>query len=280
MQIKKRKIGFVILAWNSGHVIEACLRSVFRMRSFEIRVIAVDNGSTDESGKILRQIQHELQETREGSLEIITLGRNCGTTAPRNMGLRALGDFPPDYFCILDSDTVVNEEAFITLVDEMERHREYGLIGPRMVSKNGSVQSSARCFPTLTEKACKAIPLPWFQAKGEAMERRMPGDEGAESLPVDYLQSACWLMRPELLERAGYLDEHIFYAPEDAEYCVRVWKSGYQVAYCPKAVIVHEWQRLSRKKYFSRLNWEHIKGLAYMFRKHHYLFQTGKLRQR
>ncbi len=268
MAEKKKKLGFVILTWNSEHVIEACLRSVFQMRSFDIRAVVIDNGSSDESGRIVRRLQEELEGVPGKALDLITLDRNCGTTVSRNLGLRALAGFSPDYYCILDSDTVVNEEAFRILAAELDGHPRYGLVGPRMVSKNGAVQNSARAFPTFSEKVCKAIPLKYFQMKGDSLEHLPPPPQACSSYPADYLMSACWLMRPELLDRAGYLDERIFYAPEDAEYCIRVWKCGFQAAYCPEAVIVHEWQRLSRKKYFSRMNWEHIRGLAYMFRKH------------
>ena len=89
--------------------------------------------------------------------------------------------------------------------------------------------------------------------------------------------SACWLIKKEVIEHIGYLDEKIFYAPEDVEYCIRAWKNGYRIMYCRDAEIIHEWQRLSRKKLFSRHNWEHIKGLAYMFCKYRYCFNTDKL---
>ena len=139
---------------------------------------------------------------------------------------------------------------------------------------------SARCFPTMFEKFCKAFPVKSIQRIGERMEVQEPPYPGAESWPVDYLLSACWLMRPELLRTVGFLDEKIFYAPEDTDYCMRVWKAGWKAAYCPSAEIIHEYQRLSKKKLFSRMNWEHLKGLAYMFMKHRYLFTAPKLRQK
>ena len=112
------------------------------------------------------------------------------------------------------------------------------------------------------------------------MEQIQPDHSSDDSYPVDYLMSACWLLRPEVFESAGLLDEKIFYAPEDAEFCIRVWKAGYQVAYCPTVSIIHEWQRLSKKKLISRINWEHMKGLTYMFWKHRYFLNAEKLRQR
>ena len=268
----KTRIGFVILVWNSEQVIDKCLRSISELKYVEPLVIVVDNGSTDNTSDIVKKYSSILQ------LQFIQYNRNMGTTVSRNAGIQKLMDNKLDYYCILDSDTEVNDDAFVNLIEEMINNPLYGIIGPSMVTTSGLLQMSARSFPTALEKFYKAVPIKAVQAKGEALEIQTPLNPDADSYPVDYLMSACWLMRPEIISKAGLLDEKIFYAPEDAEYCIRVWKSGFQVAFCPGARIIHEWQRISKKKLVSRMNWEHIKGLCYMFRKHHYLFSSGKLR--
>lgn len=268
----KKRIGFVILVWNSEKVIDKCLLSICNLKQVEPFIVLVDNGSSDNSINIVNQYIDKLH------LELIKYDYNMGTTVSRNAGIRRLKQVRPDYYCILDSDTEVNDEAFAKLIMEMDKNPTYGIIGPTLVSSSGLVQMSARSFPTALEKFYKAVPIKRIQAKGEKMEIQRPAYPDAVSYPVDYLMSAFWLIRPDTLSKVGLLDEKIFYAPEDAEYCICVWKSGYQVAFCPGASIIHEWQRLSKKKLFSKMNWEHIKGLCYMFRKHHYLVSTKKLR--
>lgn len=271
----KPKIGFVILVWNSQKVIRKCLQSIAKLDIIIPYVVVVDNGSTDKTHDIVK----EYEEKYPDIFSSITYTENKGTTISRNAGLKSIIQYKPDYFCILDSDTEINDIAFQRLVFEMESHSQYGLIGPTMVTSSGFVQMSARCFPTVLEKFYKAVPIKRLQKKGELMEIQKPPYDDAESYPVDYLMSACWLFRPEVLEKVGFLDENIFYAPEDAEYCIRLWKAGYQVAFCPSAKIIHEWQRLSKKKLFSKMNWEHLKGLAYMFLKHRYLFDGNEFRE-
>lgn len=267
------RIGFVILTWNSENVIDKCLNSLTTLRAIEPLVIIVDNGSKDFTMDVIAKFEDKLQITT------IHYDKNIGTTISRNSGLKMLFPIKPDYYCILDSDTRVNDDAFLKLVYEMEKNPQYGIIGPTMVTSSGVTQMSARSFPTLLEKIYKAIPIKVVQEKGESLEAQKPEDLNATSYLVDYLMSACWLIRPDVINKVGLLDENIFYAPEDAEYCIRVWKSGYQVAFCPKARIIHEWQRLSKKRYISRMNWEHIKGLVYMFKKHHYLFSVNNLKK-
>lgn len=272
---EKETVGFVILVWNSEKVIGNCLLSIVGLQNINPHVIIVNNGSTDNTESIINQYCSDYP----GIIECIHFNENKGTTISRNVGILKLKDLSPDYYCILDSDTKVNSDAFEIMIQQLENNPKYGLIGPEMVTSGGLLQMSARSFPTALEKFYKAFPVRSIQAKGEAMETQNPPYPGAESYPVDYLMSACWLIKPIIIEKVGLLDEKIFYAPEDAEYCIRVWKSGYYVAFCPTARIIHEWQRLSKKKVISKMNWEHIKGLLYMFNKHHYFFSIRKLKK-
>lgn len=269
------KIGFVILVWNSEKVIGKCLKSILELNRIKPIVVIIDNGSTDNTSKIVNEYISSYSET----IQLIQYNENKGTTVSRNDGIKSLKNYKPDFYCVLDSDTEISDLAFIKLIEEMNSNPRYGIIGPKMSSSNGTIQMSARAFPTVLEKIYKAVPIKSLQLKGEMMEKQVPPEEGLESYPVDYLMSACWLIRPETIDVAGLLDEKIFYAPEDAEYCIRVWKSGFQVAYCPNAQIVHEWQRLSKKKLISKINLEHIKGLIHMFAKHHYWMSTKKLKK-
>ena len=96
-------------------------------------------------------------------------------------------------------------------------------------------------------------------------------NERKEIYEVDYLMGACWLLRKDIVDKVGMLDEKIFYAPEDVDYCARIWQNGYKVVFCQNANIIHEWQRISKKKIISKMNFEHIKGLAYFFKKYGYI---------
>ncbi len=274
-ELNKKNVGFVILTWNSEHVIRKCIESIVSMEKVIPKVIIVDNGSIDSTCKIVNEYIIKYPD----KIKIIRYKENKGTTIPRNKGIKEFKDKNVDYYCILDSDTIINDETFIKLINELDLHKDYGMIGPKLISSAGLVQMSARAFPTLLEKVYKAIPIEVLQKKGEKMEMQNPPREIQDSYTVDYLMSACWLIKKEVIEKVGLLDEKIFYAPEDAEYCIRVWKKGYKVAYCPKVSIIHEWQRLSKKKFISKMNYEHIKGLIYMFNKHKYLFTTSKLKR-
>lgn len=271
------RIHFVILTWNSEKVIGQCLASMMKFREFEVNVCIVDNGSQDRTVDVVEQM------IREGipghcSIQIIRLLENMGTTISRNIGIKQVitQAGPEDFVCILDSDTEVNEQAMQTLASVLRDDPSNGIVGPKMHSLDGSIQTSGRRIPTVTEKILKVLPSKALQEKGNQMQQM---DHTDSLCPVGYLMSACWMMRPTLFDEVGLLDENIFYAPEDVEFCIRVWKKGKRVLYCPQAQILHHWQRLSHKKLLSKHNWEHLKGLGYMYHKHNFLLSNKKIEQ-
>lgn len=270
-------MAFVILTWNSQQYIEACVRSIWKVDCFDKQIIVVDNASADDTQKILARLQKDSAKT--GRLETVFLPQNYGTSRSRNIAFARV-DAGTAYICVLDSDTVVNGPAISALAAHLDNHLNCGLVGPRLVTSGGMVQPSARNFPTLAQKLLVVIPLKKVAAYGQKLQVP-PGLTGsAKTVEADCLMAACWMLRPGLLQKTGPLDEKIFYAPEDVEFCIRVHKAGYRVCYLPGVSIIHEWQRISRKKLFSKHNWEHIKGLAYLFAKHRYLFSARRLKRK
>lgn len=274
-------VGFVILTWNSEKYISECLNSLIALCGNWIsgNIVVIDNGSSDDTVQRINQVFRIDRDDVEHKL--FQLEKNYGTTISRNIGIRYLLECQkkPNYICVLDSDTVVNELAIDNLISVLESDPSCGIVGPRMHDANMVYQRSGRQIPTLSEKMLKVLPVKSLQAKGTAQETTIPED-GTGSVDVGYLMSACWMMRSDLFAQVGLLDEKIFYAPEDVDFCIRVWKAGMRVQYCYDADILHHWQRLSRKKLFSKHNYEHLKGLVYLFWKHKYLFHSPKFQLR
>lgn len=264
----KTTIAFVVLTWNSEEYIQRCLNSILGFEDICTYVYVVDNGSTDFTVSLLREYEGNER------VRVDCLPTNMGTTISRNIALKRVPK-AVDAICILDSDTQVNEAAFTTMMAALRSDRTIGVMGPTMSNSAGDVQLSGRNLPSAKSKFLKALPLRRTSEHGSRLE--IPSAPILGGLQdVDYLLSACWLMPKEVVDVVGYLDEKIFYAPEDVDYCVRIHRAGYRVVRCHNASILHEYQRISKKKLLSRMNVEHIKGLAYYFSKYGYLFDSSK----
>lgn len=248
-------ISIVSLTWNSQRFIQPLLDSLWtaaRADRVNLEVIIVDNGSTDGT-------KAEIEKHRAGGdLTVIPLSHNQGTTKPRNLGIRrAKGD----HIMILDSDTRVPEgtlRGLLNSFDEIDSDQEIGIVHPKLVYPDGEFQESARRFPTMLTKAYRLLKREAARTRDESIADVLAGN----ATPVDYAISACWFMRRSVFDRVGLLDERIFYAPEDVEYCIRCWKRGFSVWYYPSVSVIHDCQRITNKRPISKLGASHAKELV------------------
>jgi len=266
-------VSFIILTWNSASYIKRCIQSYavqLCQEGLTGEFIIVDNGSQDNT---IHVIQHEIiADLSTGhTLEIISLERNYGTTISRNMGLKkATGK----YIIICDSDTEFYQGKLRDAMDYLESNTDVLIVTPLLLWPEGDVQPSARKFPTLYAKLVKVFEIVFrMQIKHIDFYPDFPWD-----MPkcIQTAASAFWLMKRNVLDEVGYLDEKIFYSPEDLDYCFRVWKKGYSVHFFPNIKIFHHAQRLSRRNPFSRHALAHFRGLLYYFGKHKYLLRVPR----
>lgn len=256
------QISFVILSWNSERYLNRCIDSIVeqcRGESIPFEVVVVDNGSSDRSVGIMQ----EYQRLDPDSFNCLTLDRNSGTTYSRNRGFeRSRGD----YLCVLDSDTEIAGAGLKDVLRLLAERRQVGLVAPRLLLPDGSVQNSVKRFPTMWNKLVKIPRILFGIETGNAdFYDGFPFDNERE---VDSAISACWIFRRELLQTVGCLDEKIFYAPEDLDYSLRVRRAGYSILYYPAYRVLHHTQQITHKKPLSRTSLSHFAGLLYYYRKH------------
>ncbi len=261
-------ISFVILTWNSKKFAEKCLNSIkSSAKTHQYEVIIIDNGSSDNT--------LELANSTLPDAVIILNDRNRGVAPARNQGLAAAKG---QYVVILDIDTYLEDQAINELVDYMDKNERVGICVPRLMYEDGMVQESARRFPTAITKVLRRVETKWSKSKLEQGFYNL--NQIKEPIKVDYAIGACQVIRKKALEEVGLLDENIFYGPEDVDLCLRMWLEGWEVVYYPHSQVVHYEQRITKKKLFSRITFEHIKGLIYYFIKHRYFFSRKKLYRR
>jgi GT2 family glycosyltransferase len=255
-------ISFIILTWNSEHFLQGCFASILKKCAEEdiaFEVIVIDNGSQDGSAQVVEMFA----KNNADRFILVPLESNKGTTYPRNLGLKkARGKF----LCIIDSDTELGEGQLQGILDKLDNELNIGIIAPRLLLPDGSVQHSVKKFPTMLNKIMK-IPqiLLGIKTKNSDFYDDFPftAEREAESAI-----SACWFFQRELLATVGFLDEKIFYAPEDVDYSLRVWKAGYSLLYYPAFTVLHHTQQITHKNPISMTSLHHFLGLLYYYLKH------------
>lgn len=260
-------VAAVILCFNGAREIEACVDSLVTMERLEPKqdqILIVDNGSSDGSVERIR----DLAVRHPGLVEPICLARNQGTTVPRNL---AFARARADHLLMIDSDIRFEEPVLARLLRHFEADPGLGMVVPRLVFPDGRPQMSTDVFPTFGRKVERLFRL-------RALEREASERAGPEE--VDYAISAFWLLKREVLDRVGGLDPKIFYAPEDVDFCLRLWLSGYRLLADPAPRVIHDAKERSRSLRGLVFTVRHVLGLLYYFKKHRYLFSTDRLRRR
>lgn len=240
----------IVVACDVREEVIGCLRSV-KEHAGPVRVetILVDNASRDGTAEA---VAGEFPRTT-----VIRLARNHGIAA-RNFGLRAASGRMRMF---LDSDARLTEGALPELVSFLDSHPEVGLVGPRLVYPDGTLQLSARRFPPRMLPLIRRPPLGRFLGDSASVRRHLMADERHdETREVEYVLGACQLFTAEGQTAAGEIDPRIFFGPDDADWCFRIRRAGLKVVYHPASTVVHDYRRASNQRPFSRIAFEHLRA--------------------
>lgn len=247
------KLSIIILTCNQQAFTERLLRSLdeYMITHEDTETILIDNGSVDNTTTVIAPITGRWGKR----YRLISNRMNIGVAAARNQGLKIAHG---EYIMILDNDTIVNIKALESLITHLDSNRECGLVAPALRSPNGEIQASAKPYPGIMLKLRHLLHIPDSKQEKKHLELQHPF----------YVIGACQMFRKSLLPIVGYLDENIFFGPEDADFCMRIKKAGYSIDYLSGISIIHDWQRATRKSPISKLALLHIKALLYFYRKH------------
>src|SRR5215471_4980149 len=247
--MQQPRYSVVILTWNSLQHIAPCLESLAQAAPGDpAELIVIDNGSRDGTPELVRRLRPDAR--------LICNRENRGVAAARNQGL-VLARAP--VAVILDVDTVVMPGAFSRLLSFLDAAPNVGVCGPRLLLPDDTVQPSCQLFPTVLDKVARQLPRrlgdPWLRT----VELADWNHHGVRD--VDYVVGACQAIRMDALRDVGWLDERIFYGPEDVDFCIRMRMHGWRVTYLGDAVVRHECQRVTRQR-LNILTLRHAFGLA------------------
>ena len=255
-------VSIVIPCLNESATVGACVhvaRDAVARLDEHGEVIVVDNGSTDGSPELVRG--------RFPTVELIANGENRGFSAANNQGIeQALGR----YVFLLNSDAALGESALGTLVAYADQHPEAGVLGPKLLNPDGSLQPSGGRFPTLTSTVAELFGLGRLTGRPRYGTRRDYDRPAA----VDEVSGAAMLIARRVIDQLGGLDERFAWGYEDVDFCLRARRAGWQVHYVPQARVVHDWGG-SRRLAPAATTLKAIAGRRWYFRKHFGAGQAG-----
>ncbi len=224
------ELSVTICSWNTESDLRLCLQSLEAIQDeAHFEVLVCDNNSEDPSP--------DMVEAEFPWVRLYRMSRNLGFTGGHNMLLEQI---KAPHALLLNSDTIVHPGAFRTLLDYAANNPNAGIIGPKLLNSDGSLQFSSRRFPNPIAALFRNTPVGrLFPNNRFTREYLMQDWDHSQPRMVDWVSGAAMFVSKDLMAKTGFLDPKFFMYCEDVDWCWRAHKAGFDVIYFPTSVITH-----------------------------------------
>ncbi len=219
---KEPLVIIVLLYYNHLDDTIECLESLRNIKYTNYKILLVDNGSFDDSSQHLKE--------KYSWLDIRRIEKNCGFAGGSNFGIREAIKENPDYIFLVSNDVIVDKAVLKELVEEGENSKEVGIIGPKVFYYS---------IPNLIYSAGGKINF-WTGVNILIGAKKRDNIKFNKKNYVDYITGCAILIKKEVFEKVGYLDEDYFLYSEDVDFCFRTLKGSYKILYVPRGVVWHK----------------------------------------
>jgi colanic acid/amylovoran biosynthesis glycosyltransferase len=277
---RKCKVLVIIVNYRTAALAIDCLSSlaaeISSLPQLEVQVVVTDNASGDDSVPCLEAAIRNRGWGDWASIQ--PLDRNGGFACGNNAAIQpALGSSnPPDYVWLLNPDTLVRPRALAALVEFMNARPDVGIAGSRLEEVDGTPQRSAFPFPGVLGELEGGVRLNLLTQLLVLKQWSAVSPISDEARSTDWVGGASMLIRREVFETIGLLDEAYFMYFEEVDFCRRARDAGWRCWYVPSSHVVH---LIGRSSGMSVPNVMPRRRPAYWFeaRRRYFLKNCGKL---
>ncbi len=222
-------VSVIIVNWNTSELLRGCLESIRAQTTARFEVVVIDNASSDGSAAMV---------ARDFPwAALLANPANRGFAAANNQGLRlAQGRF----VLLLNPDTVILDHAIDRCIGHMDSRPEVACLGCQVWEDSETIQRTCFRFPNLLDDLVSSLGIDGlFPASHLLGGPWMPWWDRRSGREVDVVSGMFMLVRREVLERIGLLDEAFFVYGEEADWCFQMHRGGLKRIFWPGAKILH-----------------------------------------
>jgi GT2 family glycosyltransferase len=252
-------LSVIIVSWNTCALLKRCLQALeAQLSGLSAEVFVVDNASADGSATLVA--------AEFPWVKLMANRENRGFAKANN---QAIWIAQGKNILLLNPDTEAQPQAVATLMSFLDEHPRAGIVAPQLLNTDGTIQRSCRQFPTFRGMFYELVGLSrLFPQRTEFRQYKMLDFDHSEERQVDQPEGACLLVRREVIEQVGLLDEGYFMLFEEVDWCYRIKQAGWQIWFTPSAKVVHHYGQ-SIKQVKARMIISSHKGMYRFWRKHH-----------
>jgi GT2 family glycosyltransferase len=213
------------------------------------KIILVDNGSTEGSIDVIRK--------KYNDIVLIKNKENLGYAEGNNVGISYALSNDADYIWLLNNDTVVDQNALETLVEVGENISECGILGSKIYYFD---QPEIIWFAGAT--------INWRKAVSNHIGQNQKDQAKYDSIrEVERVTGCSMLVKRDVCERIGLMDENLFLYAEELDWCVRAKKAGYKILYVPDSKVYHKISLSTGDNYGVIFNYFNTRNFLYVIQK-------------
>lgn len=217
----------ILVSYNTEHLLEECFDALHSAaQGITLQICVVDNASTDGSVDSLR--------TKYKVDHLIINEKNIGFGRANNQCLPLISS---EFILLLNVDAFVSAQSLVKTLEYMSRQPECGVVGVKLVDRDGRLQPSCRYFPTPWNRFIQRTGLCRLMPNVKLMDDMTWGH--AEVRKCDWVPGCYYLTRREVIDQVGLFDHRYFMYYEEIDHCYAVKKAGWQVHYYPYTEVIH-----------------------------------------
>jgi hypothetical protein len=217
-------LSIITVSWNVKEILRENLKSIFQSsQNISYEVFVVDNNSEDGSVEMVRD---EFPQVK-----LIANSENYGFAKANN---QAIKKSQGRYVLLYNPDMKCFPDSFEKMIKWMDEHKDVGVGGCRLVKEDGSDFQHVRRYPRLFDQLAVILKLPHIFPNILNKYLRADFDYNKES-EVDSIRGSFFMIRREVVDKIGGLDERYFIWFEEVDYCRQVKNAGYKIMYTPQA---------------------------------------------
>lgn len=254
------KLSICIVSWNTRDLLRKCLASIYKYPpSCDFEVFVADNHSSDGTPDMVAKDFPQVL--------LIKNKENLGFARANN---QIIEKTKGTHILLLNPDTEVFERSIDILIDLLDKNPDAGVVAPKLINSDGSLQRSCMGFPTLGAMAMRQLFLEALLPFNPYTKRYlMTGFKHDRLAEVDQPMGACLLVRKEIIDKLGAFDPQYYMFFDEVDLCFRIKKAGWKIFFDPASRVMHHGGTAVRKWSPFKLSRVWTASRNYYFRKHY-----------
>jgi GT2 family glycosyltransferase len=257
------ELSIIIANYNGRDLLKGCLGSIYQNPpKCPFEILVVDDASSDGSYETVKEFFPQVH-----------LLRNEKNVHYGKSNNRALDLVQGQYVYLLNNDTIMLPGALDAMIAFLGQHPSVGAVGSKLLNEDGTIQASVKTLPCVMSGlfGARSIITKLFPRNPFSRQHLLHlSRDMSRPFPAGYVSSASIMIRREVIQQVGYLDERLSYHV-DADYCKRIRDAGWEVYYLPSATVIHfdhnGGTMITRERRFRSVI-EFHRGSYIYFRKH------------